>query len=258
MSRELFWAYKDDVAGLGGTGFSTFSLPHLLWILFCLACVVCTAAVYRRGGERRRANMRRGMALGLILFEIGKQCVAALTGAPAAPLLPLHICSVAEYAVLIDALWEQNRFFKQLMAFAFLPAAVIAILFPSVTPYPPLSFYAIHMFLLHAAIIAYIVARYAGGEIRPRYAGLWLTALATAVMAGLIYPLNAAFDTNFMFLMHHANNPALRLIWDLTGGGAAYILGLVALVILVFHIMYVIYALLGRTPRSARGGRNGA
>ena len=252
MSRELFWAYKDDVAGLGGTGFSTFSLPHLLWILFCLACAVCAAAVYRRGGERRRANMRRGMALFLILFETGKQCVAVLTGAPAAPLLPLHICSVAEYAVLIDALWAQNRFFKQLMAFMFLPAAVIAILFPSVTPYPPLNFYAIHMFLLHAVIIAYIVARYAGGELHPRYAGLWLSVLATAVMAGLIYPLNAAFGTNFMFLMHHANNPALRLIWDLTGGGAAYILGLAALVILVFHIMYVVYAVPGNPRRGKR------
>ncbi len=258
MNRELFWAYKDDVAGLGGKGFSTFSLPHLLWILFCLACVVCVAAVYRRADERRRANLRRGMALFLILFEIGKQCVAALTGAPAAPLLPLHICSFAEYTVLIDALWEQNRLFKQLLAFLFLPAAVIAVLFPSVTPYPPLSFCAIHMFLLHTAIIAYIVARYAGGELRPRYAGLWLSVLATAVMTGLVYPLNAAFDTNFMFLMHHADNPALRLIWDLTGGGFPYILGLAVLVILVFHIMYALYALLERTPRKVRSGRNGA
>ncbi len=252
MNRELFWAYKDNVAELGGKGFSTFSPPHLLWILFCLVCVACFAAAYRRSGEGRRANMRKGMALFLILFEIGKQCVTALTGAPSAPLLPLHICSFAEYAALIDALWPQNRFFKQFMMFALLPAALIAILFPSVTPYPPLNFHAIHMFLMHAGIAAYIVARYAGGEIRPRYAGLWLSALATAVLAGLIYPLNRAFGTNFMFLMHHANNPALKFIWDLSGGagGFAYILGLSALVILVFHITYAVYALLGRTPRT--------
>ena len=161
-----------------------------------------------------------------------------------------HICSFAEYTALIDALWPQNRFFKQLMAFAFLPAALIAILLPTVTAYPPLSFYAIHQFLLHAGIAAYIIARYAAGEIKPRYVGLWLTLLVTALLAGLIYPIDLAFDTNFMFLMRHLNNPALKLIWDLTGGtgGIAYILGLAVLVTIVFHLVYAVYAVLKRVP----------
>ncbi len=256
MSWEIFWAHKDKLAELGVKGFSNFSLPHLLWILFCAASIACFAVCYCRGGARRRANMRSGMALFLILSEIAKQCVVDLTGVPGAGLLPLHICSFAEYAALIDALWPDNRFFKQLMAFAFLPAALIAILFPTVTVYPPLSFYAVHMFLMHGGIAAYIAARLAAGEIRPRYAGLWLTMLATAVLAGLIYPINLAFQTNFMFLMSHSNNPALKLIWNLSGGvgGFSYIMGLATLVILVCHVFYAVYAVAGSASRRGNDG----
>ncbi len=249
MSWELFWAYKDSVEELGGTGFSIFSLPHLLWILFCLTVIICITLFYRCSGDHQRDNMRKSIALFLILFEITKQCAGALTGAPSAKLLPLHLCSFAEYAILIDALWPQNRFFKQLMAFPFLPSAVIAFLLPTVISYPPLNFYAIHQFLLHAVITAYIIARYSAGEIKPRYAGLWLSLLVTAFLAALIYPINCAFQTNFMFLARYSDNPVLKLIWDMTGGtgGIAYILGLGIIVAIVFHLLFVLYAVLKRT-----------
>ena len=213
MSRELFWAHKDSLAAQGVKGFSAFSLPHLLWLLFCLAVVALFVVIYRRSGDQRRDNLRKGIALFLILFEFFKLCVITLTGAPIASYLPLHICSFALFSILIDALWPQNRFFKQLMAFMFLPAAAIALLFPTVTGYPPLSFYPIHQFLVHSAIAAYIIAEYASGGIGPRYAGLWLSLLVTALLAALIYPINNAFGTNYLFLARHSNNPALKLIW---------------------------------------------
>lgn len=180
MSWELFWAYKDSVEELGGKGFSVFSLPHLLWLLLCLSGIICVAFNYRRCESHGRDNMRKSIALFLILFEIAKQCIGALTGAPSAKLLPLQICSFAEYAILIDAFWPHTRFTKQLLAFAFLPSAIIALLLPTVTAYPPLNFYAIHLFILHATIASYIIARYSAGEIKPRYSGLWLTLLVIA------------------------------------------------------------------------------
>ncbi len=161
---------------------------------------------------------------------------------------PLHVCSFAEYTILIDALWPDIRLPRQLLAFPFLSSSVIALLVPTVTAYPPLNFYAIHQFVMHGMITAYIVARYAGGEIWPRYAGLWQSVLVLALLAVLTYPLNLAFGTNFMFLVMHSDNPALKLIWNLTGGngGLPYLLGLAVLIIIVFHLMYALYAALDK------------
>ncbi|MBQ6468468.1 MAG: YwaF family protein [Lachnospiraceae bacterium] len=193
-----------------------FSAPHLIW-LFLMALLITVFAVrYCRRTENGRDNMRKRMALFLILFELFKQCVAGLTRAPAAGTLPLEICSFAEYTILADAFWPKNRILKQLMAFAFLPAAIMALSFPTVTAYPPVSFFAIHQFVLHAGIAAYIIARYAAGEILPRYFGLWTSVLMIGVPSVPIYLLNLIFGTNFMFLTNHSNNPVLKLLWNLS------------------------------------------
>ena len=163
--------------------------------------------------------------------------------------------SFSEYAILADAFWPENRVLKQLMAFAFLPSAFMALAFPTVTAYPPVSFYAIHQFVLHAGIAAYIIARYAAGEIRPRYAGLWISVLVIGILAIPIYLLDLKFGANFMFLVDHANNPVLKLLWDLAGGngGLAYVFAVVAFTAFVLHVVFGIYVLIGRISGRTSG-----
>ena len=244
MTPKVFWMHKDAYAAIGGKGFPCFSLPHLLWLAALFAGIVLFACLYRNAQSKRRTNMRNGVALLLILAEIAKQCIVGLTDGPALTHLPLHICSFAEYVILIDALWPENRFFKPLLCYAFLPSAFMAMIFPTATVYHPLSFYAIHHFVLHAGIVAYIIARYVSGEIRIDYPGVWAAFLATCALVIPIYFLDAAFDVNFVFLMHHSDNPALKFIWDLSGatGGISYIIGLGVLVLLVIHVTYAIFA----------------
>ena len=73
-----------------------------------------------------------------------------------------------------------------------------------------------------------------------------------------LYFIDRAFDVNYVFLMDHDNNPALKLIWDLSGGtgGIFYILGLGVLGLIVLHVMYGIFAAVkafGKRPaRKAR------
>ncbi|MBQ7173356.1 MAG: YwaF family protein [Clostridia bacterium] len=245
MTLNGFWEYIDGSAE-AGKGFTCFSLPHLLWLAVLAAGIFFFSFAYKRSNEKGRDNLRKGMALFLILFEFGKQCVVGLTGAPAAVHLPLHICSFAEFAILIDAFWPNNRLFKPVLCYAFLPAASMALLFPTVTAYPPISFYAIHQFVLHAAIIAYIIARYAGGDMRMNYAGVWISLGMILAIALPVYFIDKAFDRNYMFLLRHSNNPALKFIWNLSGGGGgfAYILGLALLVLLMFHFVFGLFTLI--------------
>ena len=218
MTESFFWMHKDAYTSIGGKGFACFSFPHLIWLAALFAGILLFARLYRKSQDVRRNSIRKAVALFLILSEIAKQCVVGLTGAPASIHLPLHICSFAEYAILIDALWPENRFFKPLLYYAFLPSAFMAMLFPTATAYHPLSFYAIHHFILHAGIVAYIIARCSSGEIRINYKGVWVTFIAISVLVVPIYYIDAAFDVNFVFLMDHSDNPALKFIWDLSGG----------------------------------------
>ncbi len=252
MHLELFWVHKDFFSD--AAGFSVFSTPHLLWLAFLAVLTAGYAVCYRRSGEIGQDNLRKMMALFLILFDIFKMCVMALTSAPIRQHLPLELCSLSEYTILMDALWPESRLPKQLMAFAFLPAAVMALVFPTVTAYPPISFYAIHQFLFHAGIVAYVIARYAAGEIRPNYAGLWLSVLVIGILSVPVYLLNLRFDTNYMFLMAHKGNPVLKLLWNLSGGqgGLRYVFALVLFISLVLHIVFGIYTLIGRSGKTKR------
>ena len=254
MTQNFFWMHKDTYAAIGGKGFSFFSLPHLIWLAVLFAGILLFACLYRKFQTGQRNSVRKGVALFLILFEIAKQCIVGLTGASASTHLPLHICSFAEYAILIDALWPENRFFKPLLCYAFLPSALIALLFPNATFYHPLSFYAIHLFVMHAGIVAYIMARYSSGEIRLDYKGVWVTFLAISVLIIPIYYIDAVFDENFVFLMDHGENPALKLIWNLSGktGGISYIIGLGVLVLIVFHVTYGIFVGVQKLGRHTR------
>lgn len=243
MMQSIFWMYKDAYVAAGGNGFSCFSLPHLIWLAVLFAGIALFACLYRKASSEYRNSIRKGLALFLILFEIAKLCVVGLTGAPVSVHLPLHICSFAEYAILIDALWPENSFFKTLLFYAFLPSAFMALLFPTTTVYHPLSFYVMHHFILHAGIVAYIIARCSSGEFHINYKGVWLTLLSISVLIIPVYYIDAVFDENFVFLMRHSDNPALKLVWDLSGGtgGISYIIGLGVLVLIVFHIIYGIF-----------------
>lgn len=252
MRWDLFWVHKSYFGNTeADVGFSVFSAPHLIWLCLMLLFIAAFAVRYCRRDETGRDNMRKGMALFLILFEIFKQCVVGLTGAPAIGTMPLEICSFAEYTILADAYWPKNRSLGQFLVLAFLPASIMALAFPTVTAYPPISFFAIHQFVLHAGIAAYIIARYAAGEIRPRYSGLWISVLVIGLLAVPIYLIDLKFGANFMFLTSHSGNPVLKLLWNLAGGngGLAYDAALVAFVALVLHVVFGIYSLIGLARR---------
>ncbi|MBQ8093538.1 MAG: YwaF family protein [Clostridia bacterium] len=246
MNLDLFWVHRDALEAAGiKAGFSTFSAGHLIWVAAMAAGIAWIVHHYVHGGSVRRDNMRKAMAVFVILFEIFKQGLMALTGINVSEYLPLEVCSCAEYLILIDAMWPEERFFRQPLALAYLPAAIMAMLFPTVTAYPLISFYTIHQFVFHAVIVAYVLARSVSGEIVPRYSGIWTSLLTVAAFMAPVYFLDLHFNKNFMFLRDPYGNPVLGLMWRLSGGngGWRYILALVILILIVQHITFFIYRL---------------
>jgi hypothetical integral membrane protein (TIGR02206 family) len=241
---EIFWAYSDVIAANHIKGFKFFSPPHLAWLAVIAAGVVFYTLAYRKGGEKTKDNLRKSIAVYLILAEFFKISVIALTGAPVHCNLPLHICSLGEFLILFDALWlNKNRLTGQVLIFEFLPGAFVTILMPNCVGYPAYSFYAVNFFVWHGAIVAYILAKYLAGEIRPRYVGIWQSMIAVYMQIIPVYFLDKAYDINYMFLMEHQDNPVLKLCWNLSGGkgGIPYIIALSVLVIVVMHVFYLLY-----------------
>ena len=245
---EQFWEYRyPDSENV----FELFSTPHLVWLAVLASFIILYTLVYNKGSEKTKDNMRKGLGLFLILYELAKQTVNSFVGVPDGFYLPLEICSMAEFTIIIDALWPKCRISKQMLAFAFLPAAFMALMMPTVTVYEPISFYAIHQFVMHAGIVAYVVALYTSGEIKPRYIGIWLSILALNFIIIPVYYINIITNRDYMYLVHPAGNPVLEVVWNLFGGksGILYVIGLEVLVVIVMHIMYGIFRLLGRFSR---------
>lgn len=252
---EKFWSHADVLAGSGVEEFDLFSIPHFIWIAIVSAGIALYTFAYRKSGEKGRDNLRKAIAVFLILFEFFKISVIALNGAPVADSLPLHICSLAIFMILFDAMWfSKNGITGQFLVYEFMLGALITLLLPQCVIYPPYSFYVIHFFLIHGAIAAYIFARVFTGEIRPRYVGIWQTLLAMYIQIIPVYFLDKAYDKNYMFLLDHWGNPALKLCWDLSGGkgGFPYIIALSVLAVSLMHIVYLCFKIVERILKKGR------
>lgn len=247
--QDLFWVHRTILEKEGlQVGFGTFSPAHFIWLALMIAGIAAFTACYRRCTERGRDNIRKASALFIILFEIFKQCTVALTGISNVETLPVELCSMAEYAMLADAMWPKNRFLRQPFLYLFLPAALLALLLPTVVVYPAISFYTLHQFVMHAVIAAYIIARCAAGEFRATYPGIWTSVGKFLPVVALIYWIDLHFDKSYMFLTDPYGNPVLEFVWRVTGnkGGLPYIGGLLLLFIILIHVLYLIYVLLRR------------
>ena len=244
MDWNQFWRFIDPDAP-GDNGFGLFTKAHFIWLLVLAVLIAAIVILYDKGDEKRRDNIRKCIALFLLFIEIFKQCLNSLNGIPHGIQLPLEICSLAEYAIIIDAMWPDLRLTKQMLAFAFLPAALMALVMPPAAIYPAISFYAIHQLIMHAGIVAYIIARYTADEIRPRYSGIWMSILILLILIIPVYRINLHFGQNYMYLAGPAENSVIKLVWNLSGasGGIPYIIGLTVMTAIVMHITYGIYLL---------------
>ena len=247
MDFSDFWKYVSDEEALAGTGFGLFSVAHFIWLAVLFTAVAICSVLYLRGGDKRRDNMRKCLALALVFIELIKQCVNSFSHVPYGFYLPLEICSLAEFAILLDSMWPNGAIRKQVLAFAFLPAAFMALIMPTASIYPAISFYAMHQLIMHAGIMAYGLARFRAGEIHPVYKGVWISVLIIGGIMIPVYRLNTIFNQNYMFVSDPGNNSILRAIWNLSGanGGLPYVISLTIVVTIVMHITYGLYMLIG-------------
>lgn len=234
------------------TGFELYSPGHLIWLAAIVIVSIIASISYRRSSGQERDRTRRFFALAILIAEICKDLILAMAGAPMIKYLPLHLCSYAIICMLAEAFCRRREWRDlagQMMAYAFFPGAVAALLFCNWTIYPFFTFMNIFSFVFHGWIVIYFVMLYRAGEVRPDYKGLWKTALVIGIIAIPVYIFNHIFETNYLFLNEAQEGSPLVAVWNIFGtrfGQAGYLAGVVLLVVVIFHILYLVYMVMDK------------
>lgn len=237
--KKHFWTHTDLIED--GLGYGQFTLAHLVWIFLMIAAIVITAIVYRSVDQNTRIIIRKTIALILIVGEIVKLLFIGRSEVKVSEYLPLEICSFGAYCVILDAFIMRDTFFGQMLLILFLPAATMAIFFPTTSRLPAINFYTIHQFIFHELIVAYAMMRFANGEIMMNYPDVWRSIFTIIIIVMFIYIVDVRFNRNFMFLRSTYDNPLLNVIWNATGGGFRYTIGLICFSIFMIHVFFVIF-----------------
>ena len=248
MGFDYFWLYTEQAASEHtNVGFELFSKGHLIWLLVLAVASMIVIPMYMRSSDRKQLKIRKGFALFLLIIEIIKDIIVILIGAPIAAYLPLHLCGYAIFFLLADAFLPKQKLTGQMVAYAFGPGALMALLFCSWTSLPLFwNFMTIHSFVFHWAIMTYLLMRLMDGEIKPNYKGVWITLITMAALAVPAYLVDMKTGYNYMFIYEVQRNSPLEPVWDIFGvrwGKPGYVVGAFLLVLVIFHALYLIYGI---------------
>ncbi|MBQ1448322.1 MAG: YwaF family protein, partial [Erysipelotrichaceae bacterium] len=158
--------------------------------------------------------------------------------------LPLEVCSMAGYLIIIDCLLKENAFTSKMLLLIFLPPAIMALVYPTSVDLPLHNIFTYHQYLFHGIIVSYVLSRFLAREITLDFKGLWFCILVFFVIAMTILCIDKTFNKNFMFLAHDENNAMLKRITSFCGSGIRYTLGLSIFFVLGLNVCYLVFKLL--------------
>lgn len=255
---EYFFYYKKIIEEklLFDIGFELYCPKHLIWLAAIVMACVFFSNWYKKLPELNRSKTKKVFAVVLFVSEILKDLVLWIAGAPMIEYLPLHLCSFAIFGMLADAYGKHQNITGQMMAYAFFPGAISALLFCNWTELPFLNYLNIHSFAFHGWIVIYFVMLYRAGEIKPIYSGVWKTVSVLLPLAVPVCIFNLIFEQNYLFLNEASEGSPLVPVWNIFGtrfGLPGYIFGVILLVVVAFHILYVVYRGLDVVSEKKRG-----
>lgn len=230
---ENFFNLKIERAD--GLGFGLGSAAHGMFILLCVLTAALFCRIYLESNAKKRRKIRLTLAVSGLGLELLRALLLFVNGEYNIGRLPLHLCGMAVYVILLHAL-RGGRITGQFLYALCMPGAAVAILFPDWSYYPALSFMTLSGFAIHTVIVAYVLMQITGKDILPdiRQAPLCLGLLLLIALP--VYVFDRVTDTNYMFLNWPAENSPLE--WFSFLGRPGYLLGYIPMLAAVWAILY--------------------
>jgi len=228
--------FLDTAETIGaGYGFELFSLHHFTWLAVFLAVVIACCKLYRKCGVEKRGQWRKRVAVLIVGDELFKVVMLLIGGNFMMKYLPLHLCSINIFLILLHA-WRPSKLLGNFLYLVCIPGAIAALLFCTWAMLPSFNFMYIHSFTVHILLALYPIMLTAGGDLRPQIREFPKCVALLAAMAIPIYIVNLLCDTNFMFLMYAEEGSPLLWFEEHLG---SHLLGYPVLMAAVLVVMSI-------------------
>lgn len=220
----------------GENGFALWDLSHIVWLVFAALVTVFLCVLYRRLGEKGRRRTELCLAALLLLGEAARLTVVAVVDRLWLGWMPLHLCGLAIFIEAFYAL-RPSRVLGDILYAACMPGALMALLFPDWTGYPPFGFLSQNSFVIHTLLTAFPVMLVSAGKIRPDARNLPKVLVFLLLLAIPMYFLDMATGMNFMFLREPA--PGSPLEWFAPLGKPGYLAGYLPIALTLWAALYL-------------------
>ena len=197
--------------------------------------------IYIHANAETQSMIRKVTALTLMVSEAIKLLVIYLNHGDALNYIPIEICSFGAYCIVVDAFNPNITFIRVMLLVLFLPAAIMALIYPTTDALPVWNFFTLHQFLFHGLIIAYVTMRFVFREISIDYGDVWKSIFTILCIACIVYIIDRLTNRNYMFLTGDENNSMLKRLTTISGGGVKYTLLLVLFCIFMIHVFYFVF-----------------
>lgn len=218
-----------------GVGFSYFDATHLIWLGIFVFAVFVNCLLYEKLGEKGRDRWQKIIAWLIVADEIFKDVMLIIGGRFEVSYLPLHLCSINIFLILIHA-YRPSKILSNFMYTVCIPGAIAALLFCTWTELPVLNFMHLHSFTVHILLAMYPLVLAICGKLQPSWKSIPKCLGLLVAMAVPIYGINLLLDTNFMFLI--SADPGNPLYWFGENWGS-HLLGFPVLISAILIVMYL-------------------
>lgn len=238
-----------------GAPFQLFGPPHL-GALAVLVLLNLWLLRFRRSSEQTRGRVRIILVVAMWAQELGWHLWNVLTGQwGVRTMLPLHLCSAMVWVSGIMLLTRSRRLYE-IVYFLGIGGALQALLTPDLKDYSFPHYRFFETFFAHTMIITAALFMTFVEGFRPTWRALGRTLLVAAAYAVVVFVLNAALGSNYLFIN---GKPGFKTLLDALPPWPEYLPIIAGLAVTVCVLLYLPWALLDRRnkPRLGRSPHSG-
>lgn len=223
-----------------GAPFDLFSPAHLT-VLGVIALIGFSFIVARKlWGEDTKRMFRYGLATWIIIWELGWHVWSIYAGTWTIQTnLPLHICSIFVWLSAI-MLINKNKTVFELAYFLGIGGATQALLTPDAGIYGLPHFRAVQTLAAHGGIVLAALYMTIIEGFRPTWGSFKRVFLWTNAYMIVIFFLNLAIGSNYLFIAHKPEFPTLI---DMLAPWPWYILELEVIALAICFVLYIPFAI---------------
>ncbi|NHM31895.1 TIGR02206 family membrane protein [Bacillus sp. C11] len=216
--------------------FSLFSVEHLLTIgILIILSILMFSNRNTLMQKGKRTFFRFSLAFLLFITDISQHLWLLYEKAWLLERdLPLHLSDLAVILAIVMLLTRSYKLF-QFMYFAGLGSSIQAILTPDLGKFSFPHFRYFEFFISHGGVVLACLFMIVAFRYRPTIFSMWITILILNLYALIVFFLNKAVGSNYMYIMH---KPTSTSLLNYLGHWPWYLISLELVMILCFYILY--------------------